>query len=128
MAVCTATDGLATRHLRKRGKEEGREDDEEEKGEKKSSISICSSSTSSCFCLVFVLFFLWELVIKMTSVLLQLLERTELNKLPKGVQNKLERIVIALQNANESLKNQHERLKADSGGYHSNVLFLQIAI
>lgn len=52
----------------------------------------------------------------MASVLLQFLERTELNKLPKGVQNKLERIVIALQNANESLKNQHERLKADSGG------------
>lgn len=57
----------------------------------------------------------------MTSVLLQLLERTELNKLPKGVQNKLERIVIALQNANESLRNQHDRLKADSGGYLSNV-------
>lgn len=52
----------------------------------------------------------------MTSVLLQLLERSELNKLPKGVQNKMERTVIALQKANESLKNQHERLKADSGG------------
>ncbi|CAF91296.1 unnamed protein product, partial [Tetraodon nigroviridis] len=50
----------------------------------------------------------------MASVLLQLLERSELNKLPKGVQNKLERIVTALQNANEALKNQHERLKADS--------------
>lgn len=64
----------------------------------------------------------------MTSVLLQLLERTELNKLPKGVQNKLERIVIALQNANESLKNQHERLKADSGEQLSNVIVLQVAI
>lgn len=123
MAVCTATDGLATRHLRKKGKEEGKEDDEEEKKCEEeqqqfcsSSISICSSSTSSCFCLFFCFVFLLELVVKMTSVLLQLLERTELNKLPKGVQNKLERIVIALQNANESLKNQHERLKADSGG------------
>lgn len=52
----------------------------------------------------------------MSSVLLQFLERTELNKLPKAVQNKLEKIVTALQNTNESLKNQHERLKADSGG------------
>lgn len=60
----------------------------------------------------------------MTSVLLQFLERTEFNKLPKGVQNKLEKIVRALQNANESLKNQHERLKADSGKYIS----LQFAI
>lgn len=51
----------------------------------------------------------------MSSVLLQLLERTELNKLPKGIQNKLEKSVTALQTANESLKNQHERLKADSG-------------
>lgn len=51
----------------------------------------------------------------MTSVLLQFLERAEFNKLPKGVQNKLGKIVRVLQNANESLKNQHERLKADSG-------------
>lgn len=51
----------------------------------------------------------------MAAVLLQVLERTELNKLPKGVQNKLEKFVTELQNANEALKTQHERFKADSG-------------
>ncbi|KAM4728904.1 nucleoprotein TPR-like isoform 2-T2 [Anableps anableps] len=50
----------------------------------------------------------------MAAVLLQALERTELNKLPKGVQNKLEKFVADLQNANEALKTQHERFKADS--------------
>uniref|UniRef100_A0A671VDB9 Translocated promoter region, nuclear basket protein n=1 Tax=Sparus aurata TaxID=8175 RepID=A0A671VDB9_SPAAU len=51
---------------------------------------------------------------EMAAVLLQVLERTELNKLPKGVQNKLEKFVTELQNANEALKTQHERFKADS--------------
>lgn len=51
----------------------------------------------------------------MAAVLLQVLERTELNKLPKGAQNKLEKFVTELQNANEALKTQHERFKADSG-------------
>ncbi|XP_020791648.2 nucleoprotein TPR isoform X2 [Boleophthalmus pectinirostris] len=50
----------------------------------------------------------------MAAVLLQALERTELNKLPKGIQNKLERFVTELQNANEALKTERERLKADS--------------
>ncbi|XP_030607280.1 nucleoprotein TPR-like isoform X1 [Archocentrus centrarchus] len=50
----------------------------------------------------------------MAAVLLQALERTELNKLPKGVQNKLEKFVTELQNANEALQTQHERFKADS--------------
>ncbi|XP_037537934.1 nucleoprotein TPR [Nematolebias whitei] len=50
----------------------------------------------------------------MALVLLQALERTELNKLPKGVQNKLEKFVTELQNANEALQTQHERFKADS--------------
>uniref|UniRef100_A0AAQ6A4F7 Nucleoprotein TPR n=1 Tax=Amphiprion ocellaris TaxID=80972 RepID=A0AAQ6A4F7_AMPOC len=50
----------------------------------------------------------------MAAVLLQALERTELNKLPKGVQNKLEKFVTELLNANEALKTQHERFKADS--------------
>ncbi|MEQ2158397.1 hypothetical protein GOODEAATRI_011904 [Goodea atripinnis] len=50
----------------------------------------------------------------MAVVLLQALERTELNKLPKGVQNKLEKFVTDLQNANEALKTQHERFKSDS--------------
>ncbi|XP_041658581.1 nucleoprotein TPR-like isoform X2 [Cheilinus undulatus] len=49
----------------------------------------------------------------MAAVLLQVLERTELNKLPKGAQNKLEKFVTELQNANEALKTQHERFKAD---------------
>ncbi|KAG7235751.1 hypothetical protein INR49_002253 [Caranx melampygus] len=50
----------------------------------------------------------------MAAVLLQVLERTELNKLPKGVQNKLEKFVTELQSANEALRTQHERFKADS--------------
>lgn len=62
---------------------------------------------------------------KMAAVLLQVLERTELNKLPKGVQNKLERFVTELQNANEALKTERERLKADSGMSHSDYTYLQ---
>ncbi|XP_077579861.1 nucleoprotein TPR-like [Stigmatopora nigra] len=50
----------------------------------------------------------------MAAVLLQVLERTELNKLPKGVQNKIERFVSELQSANEALRTQQERFKADS--------------
>ncbi|XP_057713780.1 nucleoprotein TPR-like isoform X1 [Corythoichthys intestinalis] len=50
----------------------------------------------------------------MAAVLLQVLERTELNKLPKGVQNKLEKFVSELQNANEALLTQQERFKANS--------------
>ncbi|KAL7386103.1 hypothetical protein ABVT39_004054 [Epinephelus coioides] len=50
----------------------------------------------------------------MAAVLLQILERTELNKLPKGAQNKLEKFVTELQNANDALRTQHERFKADS--------------
>ncbi|KAM6919272.1 LOW QUALITY PROTEIN: nucleoprotein TPR-like [Xenentodon cancila] len=49
----------------------------------------------------------------MAAILLQALERTELNKLPKGVQNKLEKFVTELQNANDALKTLHERFKAD---------------
>ncbi|XP_075935829.1 nucleoprotein TPR-like isoform X4 [Anarhichas minor] len=50
----------------------------------------------------------------MAAVLLQVLERTEFNKLPKAAQNKLEKFVTELQNANEELRTQHERFKADS--------------
>ncbi|XP_063742334.1 nucleoprotein TPR-like isoform X2 [Eleginops maclovinus] len=50
----------------------------------------------------------------MAAVLLQVLERAELNKLPKGAQNKLEKFVTELQNDNEALRTQHERFKADS--------------
>ncbi|KAM3865905.1 nucleoprotein TPR-like [Diretmus argenteus] len=49
----------------------------------------------------------------MAAVLLQVLERTELNKLPKGAQNKLEKFVTELQSANDALRTQHERFKAD---------------
>lgn len=51
----------------------------------------------------------------MAAVLLQVLERAELNKLPKGAQNKLEKFVADLQNANEALKTRQERFTADSG-------------
>lgn len=51
----------------------------------------------------------------MAAVLLQALERTELNKLPKGVQNKLEKFVTELQDANQELRTQHERFRADCG-------------
>ncbi|KAM8851015.1 nucleoprotein TPR-like [Spinachia spinachia] len=50
----------------------------------------------------------------MAAVLLQVLERTELNKLPKGAQNKLEKFVTELRNANEELRTQRERFKADN--------------
>ncbi|KAM4623655.1 nucleoprotein TPR-like [Polymixia lowei] len=49
----------------------------------------------------------------MAAVLLRVLERTELNKLPKGAQNKLERFLTELQSANDALQTQHERFKAD---------------
>ncbi|KAM6948188.1 nucleoprotein TPR [Aplochiton taeniatus] len=49
----------------------------------------------------------------MALVLLQVLERTELNKLPKAAQNKLEKYITDLQSENYSLKRQHERFKAD---------------
>ncbi|KAM8838870.1 nucleoprotein TPR-like [Synchiropus picturatus] len=57
----------------------------------------------------------------MAVVLLQALERTELNKLSKGVQNKLEKFVTELQNANEALQTQHERFKADSEQQYFNI-------
>ena len=81
-----------------------------------SAASAASAAEEASAIYIYISFYLiLSEFVKMASVLLQLLERTELNKLPKGVQNKLERVVIALQNANKSLKNQHERLKADSG-------------
>uniref|UniRef100_A0A8C7V388 Nucleoprotein TPR n=1 Tax=Oncorhynchus mykiss TaxID=8022 RepID=A0A8C7V388_ONCMY len=49
----------------------------------------------------------------MAAVLLQVLERTELNKLPKAAQNKLEKFLTDQKNEIESLKTQHERFKAD---------------
>uniref|UniRef100_A0A8C7NBD5 Nucleoprotein TPR n=1 Tax=Oncorhynchus kisutch TaxID=8019 RepID=A0A8C7NBD5_ONCKI len=57
----------------------------------------------------------WEKIERdgMAAVLLQVLERTELNKLPKAAQNKLEKFLTDQKNEIESLKTQHERFKAD---------------
>ncbi|XP_062337734.1 nucleoprotein TPR isoform X2 [Osmerus eperlanus] len=49
----------------------------------------------------------------MSAVLLRVLERPELNKIPKAAQNKLEKFLTDVQNENDSLKIQHERFKAD---------------
>lgn len=51
----------------------------------------------------------------MALVLLQVLDRTALNKLPKGVQNKLEMFVKELHSVNKSLKRQNERLNVEYG-------------
>ncbi|KAG9338435.1 hypothetical protein JZ751_025839 [Albula glossodonta] len=50
----------------------------------------------------------------MASVLQQMLERSEISKLPKAVQNKLEKFFSDQQSEIDSLKSQHERLKVDS--------------
>uniref|UniRef100_A0A3Q3IR59 Nucleoprotein TPR n=1 Tax=Monopterus albus TaxID=43700 RepID=A0A3Q3IR59_MONAL len=50
----------------------------------------------------------------MAAVLLQVLGRTELNKLPKGAQNKLEKFVTELQNANEQQYFDIEKRLAES--------------
>ncbi|XP_041127246.1 nucleoprotein TPR-like isoform X2 [Polyodon spathula] len=50
----------------------------------------------------------------MAAVLQQILERTELNKLPKPVQNKLEKFLLDQQSEIDALKARHERFKVDS--------------
>ncbi|XP_058890821.1 nucleoprotein TPR-like isoform X3 [Acipenser ruthenus] len=50
----------------------------------------------------------------MAAVLQQILERTELNKLPKPVQNKLEKFFSDQQSEIDALKARHERFKVDS--------------
>ncbi|XP_036409824.1 nucleoprotein TPR isoform X2 [Megalops cyprinoides] len=50
----------------------------------------------------------------MASVLLQILERTEIAKLPKAVQNKLEKFFTDQQSEIDSQKSEHERFKVDS--------------
>ncbi|KAG5847394.1 hypothetical protein ANANG_G00125580 [Anguilla anguilla] len=50
----------------------------------------------------------------MASVLQQMLERAEITKLPKTVQNKLEKFLSDQQSEIDSLKSQHERFKVDS--------------
>uniref|UniRef100_A0A8B9H7L6 Nucleoprotein TPR n=1 Tax=Astyanax mexicanus TaxID=7994 RepID=A0A8B9H7L6_ASTMX len=47
----------------------------------------------------------------------QALERTELNKLPKAVQNKLEKLLTDQQAELDSLKSGHERYRTDCGGW-----------
>uniref|UniRef100_A0A8C1M7L8 Nucleoprotein TPR n=1 Tax=Cyprinus carpio TaxID=7962 RepID=A0A8C1M7L8_CYPCA len=49
----------------------------------------------------------------MAALLQQALERTEINKLPKAIQNKLEKVLSEQQTEIDSLKSQHERYKAD---------------
>ncbi|XP_052470885.1 nucleoprotein TPR isoform X1 [Carassius gibelio] len=49
----------------------------------------------------------------MAALLQQALERTEINKLPKAIQNKLEKVLSEQQTEVDSLKSQHERYKAD---------------
>ncbi|XP_039591515.1 translocated promoter region b, nuclear basket protein isoform X1 [Polypterus senegalus] len=49
----------------------------------------------------------------MAAVLQQILERTELNKLPKPVQNKLEKFLGDQQVEIDALKSRHERFKVD---------------
>uniref|UniRef100_A0A8C2E1X4 Nucleoprotein TPR n=1 Tax=Cyprinus carpio TaxID=7962 RepID=A0A8C2E1X4_CYPCA len=51
----------------------------------------------------------------MAALLQQTLERTEINKLPKAIQNKLEKVLSEQQTEIDSLKSQHERYKADCG-------------
>lgn len=51
----------------------------------------------------------------MAALLQQTLERTEINKLPKAIQNKLEKVLAEQQTEIDSVKSQHERYKADCG-------------
>lgn len=51
----------------------------------------------------------------MAHVLLQVLDQIEMTKLSKAVQYKLEIFVNELQNVNESLTRQHERLNVEYG-------------
>lgn len=53
--------------------------------------------------------------IDMAAVLQQVLERTELNKLPKSVQNKLEKFLADQQSEIDGLKGRHEKFKVESG-------------
>uniref|UniRef100_A0A8C9W8C0 Nucleoprotein TPR n=1 Tax=Scleropages formosus TaxID=113540 RepID=A0A8C9W8C0_SCLFO len=53
----------------------------------------------------------------MAAVMQQLLERSEISKLPKAVQTKLERVFSEHQADVDFLKAQHERFKVDSGEF-----------
>lgn len=51
----------------------------------------------------------------MAAVLQQVLERPELNKLPKSTQNKLEKFLAEQQSEIDCLKGRHEKFKVESG-------------
>ena len=51
----------------------------------------------------------------MAAPLLRVLERTEITKLPKGVQNKLEKYLSDQQYEIDSLKSHREQFRVDSG-------------
>ncbi|XP_052403719.1 nucleoprotein TPR [Carassius gibelio] len=57
----------------------------------------------------------------MAALLQQTLERTEINKLPKAIQNKLEKVLSEQQTEIDSLKSQHERYKADCEQQYFNL-------
>jgi len=51
----------------------------------------------------------------MAAPLLKVLERTEITKLPKGIQNKLEKFLSDRQYEIDSLKAHQEQFRVDSG-------------
>ncbi|XP_051554060.1 nucleoprotein TPR-like isoform X2 [Myxocyprinus asiaticus] len=55
------------------------------------------------------------------ALLQQALERTEINKLPKALQNKLEKVLSDQQTEIDSLKSHHERYKADCEQQYFNL-------
>ncbi|XP_043117020.1 LOW QUALITY PROTEIN: nucleoprotein TPR [Puntigrus tetrazona] len=57
----------------------------------------------------------------MAALLQQALERAEINKLPKAIQNKLEKVLSEQQTEVDSLKSQHERYKADCEQQYFNL-------
>ncbi|XP_051717159.1 nucleoprotein TPR-like isoform X1 [Ctenopharyngodon idella] len=57
----------------------------------------------------------------MAALLQQTLERSEINKLPKAIQNKLEKVLSEQQTEIDSLKSQHERYKADCEQQYFNL-------
>lgn len=51
----------------------------------------------------------------MAALLQQALERNEISKLPKAVQNKLEKVLGDQQTEVDSINSHHEKYKADCG-------------
>lgn len=60
----------------------------------------------------------------MAALLLQELESSEISKLPKTVQNKLERILSDQQYEIDSLKAQQEQFRVDSGKMKPGILIV----